>query len=344
VPVQGLLALALALPTGALFGIGYGTGVRIGYEQIYPALFPKQLPKNATSKEILTDTIKGLNSVYDTVGGKDASFMGMGAGVANAMDDIRKNLTSEDLKALGLNESGHMQSNLTKRKASAVTEQSTSRDSYSNTVDYYRNTFDIDTNTGRYINVFPKLSDDEVASAYKEVMAGTHVFSKNPQFKSLLQAIKDEYYNRKLHLSAKYARNNLPHNIPKHQLQIVFANGQRTNQKISDSTLEAYKRIGYTVMDKKLVHPSQHRNIQKETLNNNRVQAHGSAKQKQSELNSYIEYVRQQIAKKFRGQPSSVARSVMAQLVKGEYPHGRIHPSDLKEYNIYISKIKRLRN
>ncbi len=73
--------MALALPTGLLFGLGYGTGVRIGYEQLYPLLFPDKLPRNP---EQVREAIIGINKTYNAIGGKEASQMGMGMGVQAA--------------------------------------------------------------------------------------------------------------------------------------------------------------------------------------------------------------------------------------------------------------------
>ncbi len=80
--VQGIIALALALPTGMLFGVGYGTGVRIGNEQIYPLLFPQS--DVTRSPEQVAEQIKNINTIYNTIGGKEASQMGMADGIATA--------------------------------------------------------------------------------------------------------------------------------------------------------------------------------------------------------------------------------------------------------------------
>jgi len=121
--VQGILALALALPTGTLFGVGYGTGVRIGYEQIYPLLFPDGQRGSTTQ---VVESVKEINKIYDAIGGKEASQMGMGAGIAAQLDDLKKNLTPEDYQALILGSSGPTQSNLSPKKASAVNSEKSS--------------------------------------------------------------------------------------------------------------------------------------------------------------------------------------------------------------------------
>jgi hypothetical protein len=126
-PVQGLLALALALPTGALFGIGYGTGVRIGYEQIYPLLFPGDKARN--TEEVVT-AVKEINKIYDSVGGKEASQMGIADGIASHLSDLKKNLTSEDWNLLIYGPSGDTSLNLRQSKASATTGHSTHSRSY----------------------------------------------------------------------------------------------------------------------------------------------------------------------------------------------------------------------
>ncbi len=108
--VAGILALALALPTGALFGIGYGTGVRIGYEQIYPLLFPA----NAKGERNTTSTVqnvKAINQIYDAIGGKEASQMGIATGLASAMGELDKNPDFQDLLKLESTLSGSTSSN-----------------------------------------------------------------------------------------------------------------------------------------------------------------------------------------------------------------------------------------
>jgi len=88
--VAGILALALALPTGALFGIGYGTGVRIGYEQIYPLLFPANTDGTRDTSSVSAN-IKAINDIYNAIGGKEASNMGIAVGLSNAMSELDTN-------------------------------------------------------------------------------------------------------------------------------------------------------------------------------------------------------------------------------------------------------------
>jgi hypothetical protein len=122
--VQGILALALALPTGLLFGVGYGTGVRIGYEQVYPLLFPK--PDVPRTPEQTANQIKQINKIYDTIGGKEASQMGIANGLAGAMQELDKNPDFRDLEALESRLSGRTPSNLDPHKPSKPTTNSDS--------------------------------------------------------------------------------------------------------------------------------------------------------------------------------------------------------------------------
>ncbi len=101
------IQMGMALPTGFLFGVGYGTGVRIGYEQVYPLLFPKGARPTTTE---LAATMKGMNTVYDAIGGKDASRMGIAVGIINA-GDILKNPDFQVLEKLELSSSGPTSSN-----------------------------------------------------------------------------------------------------------------------------------------------------------------------------------------------------------------------------------------
>ncbi len=109
--VAGILALALALPTGALFGVGYGTGVRIGYEQIYPLLFPKGARPDADQT---ASNIKSINNIYNAIGGKEASQMGIAKGLADAMEIVNTNpdfrvLEERELRLFGLTPSNSEQ-------------------------------------------------------------------------------------------------------------------------------------------------------------------------------------------------------------------------------------------
>ncbi len=103
--VQGLIALALAAPTGGLFGLAYGTAIRVGYEIIYPLLFQdiaiKQQTigrnkvstltpgKSSTTPAQIADILKGLTEMYTTVGGLEANAFGINTGIKNAMQAIQ---------------------------------------------------------------------------------------------------------------------------------------------------------------------------------------------------------------------------------------------------------------
>jgi len=123
--VQGLIALALAGPTGGLFGLAYGTAIRVGYEIIYPLLFT-DIAKNALPKESavgrasfqatsstnvpsqIAEVLKGLTQMYSTVGGLEANAFGINTGVKNAMKQIQDDpelveLLKKNSKLLGQN-------------------------------------------------------------------------------------------------------------------------------------------------------------------------------------------------------------------------------------------------
>ncbi len=110
--VQGILALALALPTGLLFGVGYGTGVRIGYEQVYPLLFPPNKDQRNVTPTV--ENIKRINGIYNAIGGKEASQMGIAMGLQGAMEEIDRNPDFQALEALELRLSGRTSSRLGK--------------------------------------------------------------------------------------------------------------------------------------------------------------------------------------------------------------------------------------
>ncbi len=93
-----LLQLGIALPQGMLFGIGYGTDVRIGYEQVYPLLFPQGQRHTATET---AKVIGDVNKIYNAIGGKEASQMGIAVGLSNA----GKILANPDFQALEESES-----------------------------------------------------------------------------------------------------------------------------------------------------------------------------------------------------------------------------------------------
>ncbi len=110
--VQGLIALALALPTGMLFGVGYGTGVRIGYEQVYPLLFPKANSTNTPNSAQVADNLKSINRIYDTIGGKEASNMGIAMGLNSVRSATENNPDFRYLEELESRISGRTPSNL----------------------------------------------------------------------------------------------------------------------------------------------------------------------------------------------------------------------------------------
>ncbi len=135
--VAGILALALALPTGALFGVGYGTGVRIGYEQIYPLLFPpKDASKDSRARGLArtVENIQIINRIYDSIGGKEASQMGIAVGLTTAMKEIDKNPDFQDLLTLEYSLSGNTPSNYTRNRY-GLDNISQSGDNYSDAVE-----------------------------------------------------------------------------------------------------------------------------------------------------------------------------------------------------------------
>ncbi len=114
--VQGIIALALALPTGLLFGVGYGTGVRVGYEQVYPLLFPADKDNRNVTPTV--ENIKRLNTIYDSIGGKEASQMGIAKGLSDAMTELNNNPDFQALMELEYTASGRIPSNLGPRNKS----------------------------------------------------------------------------------------------------------------------------------------------------------------------------------------------------------------------------------
>ncbi len=81
--VSALVQLAVAGPTGILFGLGYGTAIRIGYEQIYPLLFgDKSTPKT------VSEVMGRMETTYDAIGGKEAHMFGINQGIKNALKDL----------------------------------------------------------------------------------------------------------------------------------------------------------------------------------------------------------------------------------------------------------------
>ncbi len=81
--VQAIVQLAIALPTGLLFGLGYGTAIRIGYEQIYPLLFGNQ-----TTPQTVETTLAKMTEMYDVIGGKEANAFGINQGIKEALKAI----------------------------------------------------------------------------------------------------------------------------------------------------------------------------------------------------------------------------------------------------------------
>jgi len=96
VVVQGLIALALAGPTGGLFGLAYGTAIRVGYEIIYPLLFDqvaKDIKEGRDSGDAKlsanTEIVIGkMNTLYTSIGGLEANAFGVNTGIKNALKQI----------------------------------------------------------------------------------------------------------------------------------------------------------------------------------------------------------------------------------------------------------------
>ncbi len=81
--VSALVQLAIAGPTGILFGLGYGTAIRVGYEIVFPALFG--------NKEIAAGDTKSLDKIeqiYTAIGGLEAHKFGINQGIKNALKEI----------------------------------------------------------------------------------------------------------------------------------------------------------------------------------------------------------------------------------------------------------------
>ncbi len=108
--ISALMQLAIAAPTGALFGAAYGTAIRIGYEIIFPALFG-----NKPTSLSVDETLKKMETLYTGVGGLEAQAFGVNTGVKNAlqamnadpelMELIKKN-SSQDILNITVNQSG----------------------------------------------------------------------------------------------------------------------------------------------------------------------------------------------------------------------------------------------
>ncbi len=159
--VAGILALALALPTGALFGIGYGTGVRIGYEQIYPLLFPKG---TRDSPEGVTANIKAINDIYNAIGGKEASQMGIAVGLSSAMSELDQNPDFLALLKLESNLSGTTLSS-SEQSRYGLDSISTSPASLSDLDAQRIEQFNIDTHADHEAG-FRKLTTSQLQTAY----------------------------------------------------------------------------------------------------------------------------------------------------------------------------------
>ncbi len=94
--VQGLIALALAGPTGGLFGLAYGTAIRVGYEIIYPLLFDqiaRDIKEGRDTGEAKlsknTEIVIGkMNTLYTGMGGLEANAFGVNTGIKNALKQI----------------------------------------------------------------------------------------------------------------------------------------------------------------------------------------------------------------------------------------------------------------
>ncbi len=94
--VQGLIALALAGPTGGLFGLAYGTAIRVGYEIIYPLLFDQiardlKAGRDTGEAKLSANTeivIGKMNTLYTSIGGLEANAFGVNTGIKNALKQI----------------------------------------------------------------------------------------------------------------------------------------------------------------------------------------------------------------------------------------------------------------
>ena len=185
--VQGVLAAALALPTGALFGIGYGTGVRIGYEQVYPLLFPKDTKVDA--KDLATKMTE-LNRVYDITGGRSANEMGIAAGLKQAMSELD---SSPDFQNLLKLESDLVKSNtiFMKSQESNTGSQGSHTDSTQSAQSEFNQTV-VDTITEQNIDDFgriyeewkqiakiDKMSSDQIAKKMREIEGGGTTIRKH---------------------------------------------------------------------------------------------------------------------------------------------------------------------
>ncbi len=82
--MSAIIQVATAPLTGALFGLAYGTAIRIGYEQIYPYLFPADGKGKQPIPSNTTDILRGLEKMYDVIGGKGAHVFGIEQGIKNA--------------------------------------------------------------------------------------------------------------------------------------------------------------------------------------------------------------------------------------------------------------------
>ncbi len=81
--VQGLIALALAGPTGGLFGLAYGTAIRVGYEIIFPMLFHDKKP----TKDV-NEVFSQMRTTFTAIGGLEANAFGINVGIKNALKQI----------------------------------------------------------------------------------------------------------------------------------------------------------------------------------------------------------------------------------------------------------------
>lgn len=81
--ISALMQLAIAAPTGALFGAAYGTAIRVGYEIIFPALFGDKSTSGSVDK-----TLDKMQAFYQGVGGLEANAVGINVGMRNALKAI----------------------------------------------------------------------------------------------------------------------------------------------------------------------------------------------------------------------------------------------------------------
>jgi hypothetical protein len=184
--VKSILGLGLALPTGALFGIGYGTGVRIGYEQIYPLLFPAKEIESSPDPQFVRRAVKQMYTYHDAVGGKEAVQMGIAQGIKMAKDESDTNPDFQHLLELESFASGNTQANLRPGKASRETGRLELQDSETPATtltgaDLPHNFAKLPFEEGMTREDINKLTRIELLQ-----MQGSYLFKSNPYFKERL--------------------------------------------------------------------------------------------------------------------------------------------------------------